>query len=71
MRRYSGSHVGFEDAKLFRLAFELERETTQARILIINATVAFSVIRDLRLSCLMKSAFELKHHSCIYLEIRV
>jgi len=60
-----------EDVKLLRPMFELEREATQARILMINATAAFSVKHDLCVSCLMKSAFELKHHSYVCLEIHV
>ena len=42
-RCYSDSRVGFEDAKLLRPAFELEREATQTRVLMINATATFSV----------------------------
>ena len=70
MRRYSGSRVGFKDAKLLRPTFELEHETTQACILMINAAVVFSVERNLHVSYLMKSAFELKHHYCVLLKIR-
>ena len=36
--------------KLIRLTFELEHEATQAHILMINATAAFSVERDFRVS---------------------
>ena len=60
-----------EDVKLLWLAFEWECEATQVRVLMINATAAFSVERDLRVSCLMKFAFELKHHSYVYLKNRV
>ena len=71
MQRFSGSHVGLEDAKLLIPAFELERKATQDRVLMINATIAFIVEHDLHDSYLMMSAFELKHHSCVCLEIRV
>ena len=40
-RCYSGSRVAFEDTKLLRLAFKLEGEATQVRILMINATAMF------------------------------
>ena len=59
---YSDLRVSIEDVKLLRSAFELEYEAIQARVLMINTTAAFSVERDLRVSDLMKSVFELKAH---------
>jgi len=50
---------------LLRPAFELEREATQARVLMINMDVMLSIECELRVSYLMKSAFELKHRACI------
>ena len=68
---YADSHVGFEDAKFLRSVFELEHEATQVCVLMINATVEFSVEFNLHVSHLIKSASKLKHHSCVCLKIRV